>query len=176
MNTAATEAFRSVLGTDANPILRALDLMGVAEQEIARAERGKRGATKATIHDSFRLLAPGVLLNLTEDVYRHHCREIIGRVIRGEDARPATKAEVMAHISRASLEAPPRHEYASLMLFLVNEILPKSNQPVEGHFAAVRQEERDELLAELRHTCRNEQRDVRAVLTGETPKKMRRTR
>jgi hypothetical protein len=157
----AANLVREVLGKGADRIMRIFDIMGVAEEEIAEREAGFSGEARARIHDAFRYLAPNELVSAaTTDVYRHHVREILDRIDLGEDVRPATKAEVMVLISRASLEAPPTYEAGALMLDIFNEVFPKKRMPVEGHFAAVKASEKDELLAELRRKGARD-RDVR---------------
>jgi len=149
--SALLDAVRPILGAPlTGAIGRAFHFMEVAEDEIARACAGKRGKLRERVHGSFRHLAPGPLIGLCDDVYRHHCREIIERVARAEDVRPATKAEVMALISQASLAAPPTHVAGALMLRIFNEVFPENPQPVDGHFAAVPRADVDELFAEMR--------------------------
>lgn len=104
---------------------RAFDLMEVAEQEIARAG-GRKGNA---VWEAW--LELGFLVEHGEELYRLHCRELIRRA---KDAccacddcmRPATKAEVLAFLSNASLKAPPARDPAALQARLFCELFPDS--------------------------------------------------
>jgi hypothetical protein len=78
------------------------------------------------------------LLGLDDRVYRHHCRELIGRAKRGADTRPATDAEVMAALSAMSLRAPLGSTAASLYEELFRRVMgrrvagPSPREPWTG--------------------------------------------
>ncbi len=83
----------------------AMKLMEWAEQEIesmsaAHPEHADR------IWHSFKLLKPTADLMGTEFVYRSHCRELLNRVVAGEDTRPGTAAECCIACNETSAIAP----------------------------------------------------------------------
>lgn len=76
-----------------------------AEDEIATAEREHPDNADRIWH-SFALLVPTHALMRTEMVYRAHCREILARVVAGEDTRPGTAAECCCACCETSQVAP----------------------------------------------------------------------
>lgn len=93
-----------VLG-DTSYVNKAFDFMKAAEEEIAKAKR-QHPEHENVIHSSFLILYPGSLMSLGEGIYRHHAREILGRVVRGEDVSVGTCAEVLAELYSVSLKKP----------------------------------------------------------------------
>lgn len=79
--------------------------MDWAEDEIRRAGRRRRRHADLLFH-CFLLLTPTAELMGTEFVYRSHCRELLRRVLSGEDTRAGTAAEVVCALSAASTVAP----------------------------------------------------------------------
>ncbi|MCM3884621.1 hypothetical protein [Frankia sp. R82] len=76
-----------------------------AEEEIEAA--GKRCPDRQDLlFHGFTLLVPVLPLMATEFVYRSHCREILERVVRGEDTRPGTAAEVCCLCAEISQTVP----------------------------------------------------------------------
>jgi hypothetical protein len=76
-----------------------------AEDEIEAAQRRHPNAADRIWH-SFLLLRPTSELMGTEPVYRAHCRELLDRVVRGEDTRPGTAAECCIALCETSLKVP----------------------------------------------------------------------
>jgi hypothetical protein len=76
-----------------------------AEDEISQAMQRHPGHADRIWH-SFSLLTPTLDRLATEVVYRAHCRELLDRVARGEDTRPATAAECCVALMETSLAAP----------------------------------------------------------------------
>jgi hypothetical protein len=76
-----------------------------AEDEIEKAGR-EHPADADRIWHSFQLLEPQHALMRTEMVYRAHCREILDRVVAGEDTRPGTAAECCCACCETSHVAP----------------------------------------------------------------------
>jgi len=100
-----------------------------AEDEIAKAKQ--REPTHAdAIDGAFRYLAPGGLQAFAPQLYRHHCREIIGRVLLDLDLRPATNAEICAALCASSQVAPLDTDAAYLYRQLFVRIFGKD--PAEG--------------------------------------------
>lgn len=83
----------------------ALTQMVWAEDEICRATNRHPDAGDALYH-SFKLLVPTSNKMCTEFVYRGHCRELLDRVARCEDARPGTAAEIAVALCETSLAVP----------------------------------------------------------------------
>lgn len=89
---------------------RTFKLMGVAEEEIALA-KVKWPEEVETIHGAFKYLCPPAGMSaLVEEVYRHHCRELLARTAQGRSRRPGTVAEVMVALSETSLATPLTHD------------------------------------------------------------------
>jgi hypothetical protein len=80
--------------------------MDVAEQELAAAAKAHPDKAVA-LNGSFMLVAPppGMAM-LAPDVYRSHCRELLERVIRGENTDLGTDAECLTLALDTSLMAP----------------------------------------------------------------------
>jgi hypothetical protein len=79
--------------------------MDQAEEEITRAQREHPGMWDVLYH-SFSLLTPTHDRMSTGFVFRAHCRELLTRVMNGEDTRPGTTAEVACMMSDMSKLAP----------------------------------------------------------------------
>ena len=112
-------------------IARTFELMEIAEEEIARARStlkpkvlGSRERSER-INQAFKALMPGALLNLTDAVYRHHCREIIDRADQGEDLRPGTESEVLHMLMQTSLRSPLNSSGQALYERLFKNIVGK---------------------------------------------------
>lgn len=97
---------KDILGTGLAAELDSLfSLMKIAEDEITRAMRRYPHA-KDLIWHSFILLTPTLTLTRRTEVFASHCREILGRVARGQDTRPGTAVECVAALSDTSTVAP----------------------------------------------------------------------
>lgn len=103
---------------------RIFDRMAIAEEEIDRA------GGEATL--AFGDLAPGLLADFSEDLYRAHVRELLGRHEKGEDMRPGTKAEALVILSHASLKRPPDRNTAALQETLFRELFPGKWKEIDG--------------------------------------------
>jgi hypothetical protein len=102
----------------------AFHCMDLAEEEIALA-KSDYPVFEAQIHDAFRHLCPTEpLRGLSDDVYRHHCREILQRIVNGEGLRPGTAAECLCALAAASLELPPTRAAGLLYWELFERVLP----------------------------------------------------
>lgn len=84
-------------------VKRTFDLIGVAEDELATAWPKKKGEPAGV----FALLVPPPgMVDFIPALYRAHARQTCWRVKRKLATQPATDAEVLMHLSRASLRAP----------------------------------------------------------------------
>lgn len=126
------------------------DRVEIAEEEIRTAKR-QFPARASEIHGAFAILCPTEpLRDLSEDVFRFHCRELLERVAKGQDVRPGTTAEVLGLLAEVSLSAPP----SRTALLLYQELFARL-YPGESCRGVVLPElepfERDEVLSlELR--------------------------
>lgn len=95
----------------------------VAERELARARR-KYGAE---VPHAFAILYPTPVLRGTAPrVYRSHCRELIRRVVRNQDTRAPTRAELMCAVSRMSLAAPLNEVGAAAYEYLFRRVMGRA--------------------------------------------------
>lgn len=91
-----------------------MKLLDVAEQEIAIGKKRFPRHAKS-IDSNFMAYRPTeVLQGKTERVYRSHVRELITRVVRRNDLRPGTAAEILCGMLGAATIAPLNSEGAAL--------------------------------------------------------------
>ena len=146
-------AVRSILGA-----------MDWAEDEIASAQRRHPDAADR-IWSAFRLLqTTSDLMASSEVLYRAHARELIGRVVRGEDTRPGTAAEGVAVMREASLAAPLTAAGFGLYarLWKLAELPGNALTHDLPHYEAIRGAEIDNEEALLRHKLRQDWRALPA--------------
>lgn len=134
------------------PIVRALTW---AEEEIEAAQRRHRDAADRIGH-SFDLLRPTQPLMRSEAVYRSHCRELLDRVARGDDTRPATAAECCTALSEISLRVPLRSSAAGLYarMWRLAGLPPVELTNLSEHYEALDGSLIDDHEARLRRTLR----------------------
>lgn len=109
---------------------RAFDLMGIAEEEISAAKARAPARTRGVVDACFAALRPRV--EMTDSVYRAHCRELLRRAARGEDLRDATSAEMLTAVSGASLKAMLDSTGCALMARLFARVFPERADLAEG--------------------------------------------
>ena len=139
------DALFAHLGASACEAVRfTFECMAVAETVLA--ETGEQRATFALLQPTRPLLGKAL------STYRAHCCELIERVQRGEDTRPATDAEVLCALLDGSLVAPPTAALAGLAEELFSRVFGELPAGVDA--ATTPREawpgERAESLAELR--------------------------
>jgi len=91
-----------------NALDRLFRAMEIAEEEIAKAQERWPGK-KEELWSAFRYLGTGTCSipgGYADRVYRAHCREILERIVRGEDLRPGTDAECMVALCEMSQVTP----------------------------------------------------------------------
>lgn len=97
----------------------------IAEDEIAKAKGRYPAETHQKIWAAFRQLQPRAhALAAREKLYRAHCRELIHRVVRGEDLRPGTKAEALLVLIETSLVGPLNEPGFALYSKLFSDLFP----------------------------------------------------
>ncbi len=93
-----------LLEDTAATLATAFGQMGWAEEQIDAAKDHHPDASDLLFH-GFTLLQPTHRLMDTEFVYRGHCRELLDRLVHGEDTRPGTAAEICCLCCESSLHA-----------------------------------------------------------------------
>lgn len=102
-----------------------LDAVQVAEEEIERASEECPKSAKS-IDAAFRKLQPTTVFqeHPVMDVYRHHCKELLRRVVGKEKLAPATRVEAMLGLAGMSLKAPLNRDATLLYSRLFEEVFP----------------------------------------------------
>lgn len=94
--------------------------------EVADTLLNEAGIKKGGMNGLF----PGVFLKYPIDVYRHHARELVDRMVVARDAKRdpdlelGTRAEVLLACMNSSLNAPLTREATAVYETLFSEILP----------------------------------------------------
>jgi hypothetical protein len=121
----STGMMLTMLGRNSHLVVSTFRTMAVAEEELANAKAAKPAC--ATVID--RVFGIGYrtdpLIRKGESVYRIHFKELIERVLKNEDTRPATKAEVLCALLDTSLAAPLRRDPQALAEALWRELFPR---------------------------------------------------
>lgn len=144
----------------AGPVRATFRAMEIAEEEIAAARTRYPRRVHRRIDAAFGLLWPTPLLRGKHDeLYRHHVRELLARVVRDEDTAPGTRAEVLAAIMAAATASPLDHAGQYLAEQLFAELYPDA----EVGARTVREEYRgayQETLTAARRACAQRDRRV----------------
>lgn len=148
--TTKTKLEEIIAGTRLGTVGRVLNLVEVAEEEIARASAATPEKTKELRAAFQEHLFPGELANFSEDVYRSHAREILGRVARGEDVSPGTDAECLVALSLASLKAPLASGHLAAMESVFAKVYPNHKETKAPIGREAFEGETAEILTELR--------------------------
>lgn len=102
--------------------------MELAEEEISKAQ-ARHGETGmgGPLWRSFLLLQPqhSNTRMRSETLYRSHCHELLERVVKGADTRPATDAEIIAFLAECSLAVPLTSSAACLYFRLADRSIPE---------------------------------------------------
>ena len=128
--------------------------MEIAEEEISAARESHPDAS-TRLEAAFGALVPTEPLSgLSDELYRHHARELLERAAAGVDLRPATAAEMLGALSRGSLTQPPGQTMKLLYFELFSEVFPGKavalGLPTDlSHVPAYDREEAAELRREL---------------------------
>lgn len=138
--------------------------MEIAEQEIAAAKQC-HPLLAAQIHDAFRCLCPtDPLRGLDEAVYRHHCRELLERIVIGQDLSRGTAGECIAALSGASLASPPDRAAVLLYWSLFEQIFPYEAKRIRDEAGAPVSDDYDRVcMQELESDLRRKLRSTRNV-------------
>jgi len=134
-----------------------------AEEEIDTAGREHPDAADLTWH-SFHMLVPTHELMSTEMVYRAHCREILARVVAGEDTRPGTAAECCCVCCETSQVGPLHTAGVGLYLRMWRAAGFPEIDERSVHYEALSGGAIDEYERTLRHRLRRADRHLPEVI------------
>lgn len=115
----------TTLGVSMGRIGVVFDAMDWAENEITRAQR-QHPAYADLLWHAFKILTIPEGVD-TEHVYRAHARELLARVVAGQDTRPGTDVEIIMACRAASLVAPMHGPGFGLYYRLFTRAFPKSD-------------------------------------------------
>jgi hypothetical protein len=148
-------------------VASAFALMDAAEEEILAAQLrhgerppdrdpdGRVVGERGPLWRAFRLLSP-TRPEMAGFVHRSHCRELLDRVARGDDTRPATDAELCLALKDVTLATPVRSSTAGLYRRLFTRAFPEqAAEAFDGaadldHYEALHGEQMDEDEAWIR--------------------------
>jgi hypothetical protein len=146
---ATIEALLARVGHD---LAGTFDLMDIAEDEIGQAAVAQP-QTGDRLHHAFGLLRPTSDLMANQVVYRGHVRELLARVVAGQDTRPGTAAEVCVAACRISQRVPLNTAAAGLYTRMWQHAftgLDVPAMPNGEHYEALEGPAIDQLEAETR--------------------------
>lgn len=175
----------SLLNDTITELAPLFDQMEWAEDEIAAAGRRNRAVRDLLFH-SFRLLNPTSDHMRNEALYRAHCRELLRRVVAGQDTRPATAAEICALCSRMSHVAPLTSPAVGLYARMWAQVFPQLPSPLAelGDYERLFGERIDDLEATSRRkltvpdrvlgeiTCEGRHHGRRVTCRYDTPQQL----
>lgn len=150
------------IGFDARHIYGIFEYVDIAEKFIEDTIR-QQPHRASDIWDTFKLLQPSTkMMKMHMKLYDSHIRELMQRILNGEDLKPATRAEILIAMSDVASVIPIHNCGAYLFSRLFKQIFGakhptvtaidsvKLNEPYAG--AA------DEMESELRHKLRDDNR------------------
>jgi hypothetical protein len=106
-------------------IIDQLRYMEIAEEEIAKARGGNTEPDNDDpLWRAFRLLSQS-RFKMVDFVYRGHCQELLERIAKGDDTRPATDAEMAHGLCETSLEAPMKESAVALYMRIFHRRFPE---------------------------------------------------
>ncbi|WP_280361494.1 hypothetical protein [Nocardia wallacei] len=151
MPTKGVQTVDQIVGDIADLLADAFDQIGWGEDEIAAAQaRHPNSANK--LHHAFALLRATSDLLGNEELYRAHCREILKRVVTGQDTRPGSAAEICAMMCEISQRTPMNTTATGLYMRAWKLAgLPGDHFDHVLHYEAIRGSAIDDLEAEVRH-------------------------
>lgn len=153
-----------------NTIRNTFELIEVAEAEIDRAKE-QHPAQAEALHRAFSLLRPHLVGSYqNHELYRHHCRELLARVVKGQDTRPGTQAEGLVALNEVSLQTPIIHDAAAAYAQLFQAIFPHRTDIVAALPAQERYPGRvAEIIGELSRKLTQDWRRAGAQAEAQVP-------
>ena len=158
--TKMTAKMDDLLGGNLGSMLAGIfERMEWAEDEITRHQRRYPKHSDKLYH-SFKLLTPTHDLMSTEFVYRSHCRELLARVMAGEDTRPGTAAEVCCACCDSSQVGPLTDTGAGLYgrMWQAAGFPGQQFEAAQVHHEALSSSLIDDAEREMRRKLRNDER------------------
>lgn len=145
---ALTNALMEIAGGScANAIAYTFRRMDIAEDEIREAKTYYPELAQR-IDRAFRHLCPTPpLANVGDTLYRHHCSEIIDRIIHRCDVKPGTRAEIIGALSGASLKSPLDRTACLLYEKLFAELFPAKARAFQIDHSRIDEFEQSEMNA-----------------------------
>lgn len=158
--------FHDILASTTREITPDLDRMSWAEEEIAVARRQHPEAADTLWH-AFKLLKP-IRAQMAEHVFRSHCRELLLRVVRGQDTRPPTAAEICCIFSDISKVVPFNAMGFGVYARASVKIFPDQPQMVERlkHHEALDGDRIDEFEAAVVRQLTIDDRELGVIACG----------
>lgn len=155
------DAFKSI-GFDPSTIYGVFEYVDIADKFIEDTIR-KYPDRAPELWDTFKLLQPSTkMMKMHHKVYDHHIRELMQRVLNGDDLKPATRAEIQVEMSEVSQVIPIHNRGAFLFSRLFKQIFGATHRIVQDIDTVALNEPykgaADEMESELRHKLRNEDR------------------
>jgi hypothetical protein len=154
-------------GGFASTIARVFRQVEIAEEEIATARGTSEQDQADPVWNAFPLLRATHDLMASEFIYRAHVRELLDRVSKGHDTRPATDAEIAVNVSEASLSTPLHGRAVGLQMRLFARAFPDKFAQLGfdlDQYERMYGREIDELESDFRRKLRHDWR------LAETPK------
>lgn len=110
----------------------AFQFMDLAEEVITEMKEASDERLRDQIHSSFMSLLPSaLLLSLSnEKLYKHHCKEIIQRVISKAPLNVGTKAEVVCACCAMSTKAPLNDDFSLVYWEAFLDIFPEFEETI----------------------------------------------
>jgi len=136
--------------------------MKTAEVEIARFKT-RHPDHGEDLDRAFLCLQPPVSFwSKSDALYRAHCRELLGRVVRGEDLRTGTSAEVLVAILEVATRTPIRPDFVLAADRVFEDVYGETAKKVIGPVKGVESYEGavDEIVSDLRRRLGNPDRVI----------------
>jgi len=130
--------------------LRLIDYLLIAQEEVQRATEMHPESADRIKYNLGVTMPPPVMIAVNTKVYRHHVRELLQRIVDGEDTRPATDAELLANLTVLQSITPPLNLKATRLFIhlgqklgflsdhphdsILNELSEKELADFEAHY------------------------------------------
>jgi hypothetical protein len=146
----AVETLEELITRTTTALDPVIEQLGWAEDEITSAQE-RHPQASADLWHSFRLLIPTHDTMSTEFVYRAHVRELLDRVVKGEDTRPGTWAEIVGVCRDVSVKIPMHGALGGLFFRAWARAFPDREVFIDrSHHEALHSSEIDDLESTVR--------------------------
>jgi len=141
-----------------NAVFRCIEIAEQESERLAQLHPAQREALRAAFPD----LMPGGLAGMHDALYRSHARELLQRVVNGEDVMLGTNAEALLALHKSSLRAPLTSAAAACFEGLFTQIFGEAARARTARGAVPMSEPwtgaAKEFLQELRRKLRRQRR------------------